>query len=271
MESEESNEEYAETEQELENIHEDIKEINEKKEENYMKYLIGIAVIIGVGWYFISEPFSTKVDRAIDENSNWNPTTILEDPDAYIYGALQHLDNLEKNLKEEKFRVNTRLNQMTREQETGKRILSNLNDDIKRWKSDYKILDGRIEGVTQTKGYDKATLRDLIIQADMKRNGQEQKMTFYPNAIINLEGMIARIEQGLSDLQVKRMEVEIARTNLRVNSGDDSINEIRDSINSITDNTNALVTDISRVSLENASARDAKSSMERDFESILGD
>ena len=163
MESEESNEEYAETEQELENIHEDIKEINEKKEENYMKYLIGIAVIIGVGWYFISEPFSTKVDRAIDENSNWNPTTILEDPDAYIYGALQHLDNLEKNLKEEKFRVNTRLNQMTREQETGKRILSNLNDDIKRWKSDYKILDGRIEGVTQTKGYDKATLRDLII------------------------------------------------------------------------------------------------------------
>ena len=246
-------------------------DINEKKEENYMKYLIGIAIVIGVGWYLISEPFSTKVDRVIDENSNWNPTTILEDPDAYIYGALQHLDSLEKNLKEEKFRVNTRLNQMTREQESGERILLNLNDDIKRWKNDYKILDGRIEGVTQTKGYDKATLRDLIIQADMKRNGQQQKMDFYPNAIINLEGMIARIEQGLSDLQVKRMEVEIARTNLRVNSGDDSINEIRDSINSITDNTNALVTDVSRVSLENAQARDAKSNMERDFESILGD
>ena len=50
-----------------------------------------------------------------------------------------------------------------------------------------------------------------------------------------------------------------------------NIDEIRDSINSITDNTNALVTDVSRVSLENATARDAKSSMERDFESILGD
>ena len=223
------------------------------------------------GWYFVSEPFSTKVDRAIDENSNWNPSTILEDPDAYIYSAIQHLDNLEKNLKEEKFRVNTRLNQMNRELESGEKILLNLNDDIVRWKNDYKIIDGRIEGTTETKGYDKATLRDLIIQADMKRNGQQEKMKFYPNAIINLEGMIARIEQGLSDLQVKRMEIEIARTNLRVNSGDDSINDIRDSINSITDNTNALVTDISRVTLENASARDSKNNMERDFESILGD
>ena len=234
-----------------------------------MKYLIGLAVIFGVAWYLISEPFSTKVDRAIDENSNWNPSTILEDPDAYIYSAIQHLDNLEKNLKEEKFRVSARLNQMNREQESGGRILSSLDEDIKRWKNDYKILDGRIEGQTETKGYDKTTLRDLIIQADMKRVGQQEKMKFYPNAIINLEGMIARIEQGLNDLEVKRMEIEIARTNLRVNSGDDSINEIRDSINSITDNTNALVTDISRVSLENASARDAKNNMERDFESIL--
>ena len=115
LEFEEDNQENAEIDQETEIFDEEYmeEEINEKKEENYMKYLIGIAIVIGVGWYLISEPFSTKVDRAIDENSNWNPTTILEDPDAYIYGALQHLDNLEKNLKEEKFRVNTRLNQLS--------------------------------------------------------------------------------------------------------------------------------------------------------------
>ena len=165
-----------------------------------MKYLIGIAVIIGVGWYFISEPFSTKVDRAIDENSNWNPATILEDPDAYIYGALQHLDNLEKNLKEEKFRVNTRLNQMTREQETGERILSNLNDDIKRWKSDYKILDGRIEGVTQTKGYDKATAQQYL--KVVANEWGRSFLTYQPEEVLPKLTMPVLALNGEKDLQV---------------------------------------------------------------------
>ena len=107
------------------------------------------------------------------------------------------------------------------------------------------------------------------MQADARIQGEKQKSTFYPNALINLEGMLARIEMGLEDLKKQKIEMDIARTNLRVSVGDDSINGIRDAINSITDNTSALVSDISKVTVENASARDAKLSIDRDFESIL--
>ena len=40
-----------------------------------------------------------------------------DDPEAYIYSAIQHLENLEDNLKDEEFRIKTRINQLTRESE----------------------------------------------------------------------------------------------------------------------------------------------------------
>ena len=234
-----------------------------------MKYLIGLALLAGVVWYFVSEPFAAKVDQTYEENSTWNAKTITDDPEAYIYSAIQHLENLEDNLKDEEFRIKTRINQLTRESQETQTSIESLSDDINRWKNDYLILDGRKEGELRTTGYSKETLKDLIMQADARMQGEKQKSTFYPNALINLEGMLARIEMGLEDLKKQKIEMDIARTNLRVSVGDDSINGIRDAINSITDNTSALVSDISKVSVENASARDAKLSIDRDFESIL--
>ena len=238
---------------------------------SFMKYLIGILILGGIIWYFVSDPFAAKVDMAYEEKSTWNPKTITDDPEAYIYSAIQHLDDLEDNLKDEEFRIKTRINQLTRESDSSQAAIENLTSDIQRWKNDYLILDGRKEGELLTSGYSKGTLKDLIIQADARVQGEKQKSTFYPNALINLEGMLARIESGLKDLERQKIEMDIARTNLRVNVGDDSINNIRDTINSITDNTSALVSDITKVSIENASARDAKFSVDRKFEEILSD
>ena len=240
-----------------------------------MKYIIQFIVLIivmsGMAWYMISDPFSAKVDMVYQENSSWNSKTITADPEAFIFGAIQHLENLEKNLKVEEFSIKTRINQFTRESESNQVSIKSLADDIERWKNDYLILDGKIEGELQTSGYTQETLKGLIMQADARKRGEQQKSTFYPNALINLDGMLARIEEGLVDLERQKIELDIARTNLRVNVGENSINSIRDSINSITDNTSALVSDISKVSVENASARDSKLSIDRDFEAILSD
>lgn len=236
-----------------------------------MKYLLGILIFAGAVWYFVSEPFAASVDKTYEEYSTWNSKTITDDPEAYIFSAIQHLENLEDNLKDEEFRIKTRINQLKRESESTQVSIESLSSDIQRWKGDYLILDGRKEGELMSSGYSKETLRDLIMQADARIQGEEQKSIFYPNVLINLEGMLARIENGLEDLQKQKIEMDIAKTNLRLTVGDGSIKSIRDSINSITDNTSALVSDISKVSIENASARDAKSSVDRDFEAILNE
>ncbi len=236
-----------------------------------MKYLLGILILAGAVWYFVSEPFAASVDKTYEEYSTWNSKTITDDPEAYIFSAIQHLENLEDNLKDEEFRIKTRINQLKRESESTQVSIESLSSDIQRWKGDYLILDGRKEGELMSSGYSKETLRDLIMQADARIQGEKQKSTFYPNVLINLEGMLARIENGLEDLQKQKIEMDIAKTNLRLTVGDGSIKSIRDSINSITDNTTALVSDISKVSIENASARDAKSSVDRDFEAIINE
>ena len=236
-----------------------------------MKYIIGLILIAGIIWYFISDPFAAKVDMAYEQNSTWNSKTITDDPEAFIFGAIDHLETLQRNLKEEEFSIKTRINQFRRESESTRQSIDSLSSDIERWKNDYLILDGRVEGELQTTGYSQETLKDLIMKADARKSGEEQKSKFYPNALINLEGMLARIEEGLVDLEKQKIELDIARTNLRVNVGDNSIQSIRDSINSVTDTTSALVSDISKVSVENASARDAKFSLDRNFEAILNE
>ena len=45
------------------------------------------------------------------------------------------------------------------------------------------------------------------MQADARIQGEKQKSTFYPNALINLEGMLARIEMGLEDLKKQKIDL----------------------------------------------------------------
>ena len=139
-----------------------------------------------------------------------------------------------------------------------------------RWKNDYKILDGRTVGEVKT-SYNKETLGDLLLQADLRVKAEKAKLNYYPNAIINLEGLLARAEEGLKEVDKKRIEIDIARTNLRLTVGEDSVNDIVDSLNALSDSATALVTDISKVSLDNAQARDRSLSSRSDLESILSD
>ena len=109
------------------------------------------------------------------------------------------------------------------------------------------------------------------MQADLRVKAEKAKLNYYPNAIINLEGLLARAEEGLKEVDKKRIEIDIARTNLRLTVGEDSVNDIVDSLNALSDSATALVTDISKVSLDNAQARDRSLSSRSDLESILSD
>ncbi len=235
-----------------------------------MQYIIGLLILGAVLWYFLSEPFAASVDKAYEENTTWNSSTINDNKEAYIDSMFDKVDAIEKTLLDERLNLKIKLEQFKREQRETNSNISNLGNDMDRWKNDYKILDGRIVGEVKT-SYNKETLGDLLLQADLRVKAEKAKLNYYPNAIINLEGLLARAEEGLKEVDKKRVEIDIARTNLRLTVGEDSINDIVDSLNSLSDSATALVTDISKVSLDNAQARDRSLSSRSDLESILSD
>ena len=235
-----------------------------------MQYIIGLLILGAVLWYFLSEPFAASVDKAYEENTTWNSSTINDNKEAYIYSMFDKVDVIEKTLLDERLNLKIKLEQFKREQRETNSNISNLGNDMDRWKNDYKILDGRVVGEVKT-SYNKETLGDLLLQADLRVKAEKAKLNYYPNAIINLEGLLARAEEGLKEVDKKRIEIDIARTNLRLTVGEDSIDDIVDSLNSLSDSATALVTDISKVSLDNAQARDRSLSSRSDLESILSD
>ena len=235
-----------------------------------MQWIIGLLILGAALWYFLSEPFAASVDKAYEENTTWNSSTINDNKEAYIYSMFDKVDAIEKTLLDERLNLKIKLEQFKREQRETNSNISNLANDMDRWKNDYKILDGRIVGEVKT-SYNKETLGDLLLQADLRVKAEKAKLNYYPNAIINLEGLLARTEEGLKEVDKKRVEIDIARTNLRLTVGEDSINDIVDSLNSLSDSATALVTDISKVNLDNAQARDRSLSSSTDLESILSD
>ena len=235
-----------------------------------MQYIIGLLILGAVLWYFLSEPFAASVDKAYEENTTWNSSTINDNKEAYIDSMFDKVDAIEKTLLDERLNLKIKLEQFKREQRETNSNISNLGNDMDRWKNDYKILDGRVVGEVKT-SYNKETLGDLLLQADLRVKAEKAKLNYYPNAIINLEGLLARAEEGLKEVDKKRIEIDIARTNLRLTVGEDSVNDIVDSLNALSDSATALVTDISKVSLDNAQARDRSLYSRSDLESILSD
>ena len=235
-----------------------------------MQYIIGLLILGAVLWYFLSEPFAASVNKTYEENTTWKSSTIHDNKEAYIDSMFDKVDIIEKTLLDERLNLKIKLEQFKREQRETNSNISNLANDMDRWKNDYKILDGRTVGEVKT-SYNKETLGDLLLQADLRVKAEKAKLNYYPNAIINLEGLLARAEEGLKEVDKKRIEIDIARTNLRLTVGEDSVNDIVDSLNALSDSATALVTDISKVSLDNAQARDRSLSSRSDLESILSD
>ena len=235
-----------------------------------MQYIIGLLILGAVLWYFLSEPFAASVNKTYEENTTWNSSTINDNKEAYIDSMFDKVDIIEKTLLDERLNLKIKLEQFKREQKETNSNISNLANDMDRWKNDYKILDGRTVGEVKT-SYNKETLGDLLLQADLRVKAEKAKLNYYPNAIINLEGLLARAEEGLKEVDKKRIEIDIARTNLRLTVGEDSVNDIVDSLNALSDSATALVTDISKVSLDKAQARDRSLSSRSDLESILSD
>ena len=188
-----------------------------------MQYIIGLLILGAVLWYFLSEPFAARVNKTYEENTTWNSSTINDNKEAYIDSMFDKVDIIEKTLLDERLNLKIKLEQFKREQRETNSNISNLANDMDRWKNDYKILDGRTVGEVKT-SYNKETLGDLLLQADLRVKAEKAKLNYYPNAIINLEGLLARAEEGLKEVDKKRIEIDIARTNLRLTVGEDSVN-----------------------------------------------
>ena len=58
-----------------------------------MKLVSVIAVILalGAGYYAVSDPFKAKVDKLVEDKTEWTSENIQKDPEGYVRWALQEL------------------------------------------------------------------------------------------------------------------------------------------------------------------------------------
>ncbi len=82
--------------------------MNTNRRGNVLYTVIGLAAVVVVGlavWYFVSDPFRTKVDSAMTEATKWTPKQIAKDPENYLNFCEKRANKALEDLKAAKISI----------------------------------------------------------------------------------------------------------------------------------------------------------------------
>lgn len=96
---------------------------------------LALVVVGGVIWYFVSDPFRTKVNDSFKEATTWTPARIAKEPELYLTfceekakDAMQKLKAAEISIAQSKGSIEQSRTEATQKVESGKALLKTLKE-----------------------------------------------------------------------------------------------------------------------------------------------
>lgn len=236
--------------------------------------LLAVVIAAGVIWYFVSDPFRTKVDATADQWTRWTPENIANDPVNYLNfcetetkKALEDLKASEIRIAQSKGKLENMKQQASGQVSTGDAALAEL-------KNAYRDAEAKnvwpIEWRNQ-KG-DKAWAQRQIVSLH-KQTASQRALAEKVNAgLVKLDAQKEKIEDARVQANDQLREIETNREMLKVKelTGDlqDRLVAMRGAlqatVNTASETENTVVS-LSELSAESAPAVDAA-----EFEKIMG-
>jgi hypothetical protein len=169
-----------------------------------------IAIIAGVGFYFASAPFKTKVDDKIKEATKWTPRNIQKDPAGYVTWAITEADRAVQDIEIRTIALNqqySKSNELLLKKSSEEKITSKLLAD---YKQEYKKAAPRSSWPTEMneKMYSEQQLKNQIVLLGRKLSAATTQRE-------QLDVFQTEVTRHLDDLSLKKDELIASRSNLR--------------------------------------------------------
>ncbi len=184
---------------------------------------VGVLAVVLVGgaiWYYVSDPFKTKVDAGWKQGTKWTPENIAADPKNYLNYVEAETEKAILSLNASKIAValnRGKLSQMRNDAQsqvsTGTKAVSEL---LEKYKSAEASNVWPVSFNSQTMDKDKTKLTVVSLTKEVGR--QKELLTKLTAGLSNLDNQDGKIDQATADANDQLAQVKANRGLLEVNN-----------------------------------------------------
>lgn len=235
--------------------------------------IVAVAVV-GFGiWYFVSDPFRSKVDRAIEGSTTWTPEQIQADPIGYLGYAIDRTDNTKAALEASQIGLGTKLNGMKRRIEQKETEVTNYTALMEEARAVFaEVQAGNQTWPVTLRGatFDERTFKREMVDANNKLQGIQTLLANFRNAETLMENKMDEIATQLAEVERLRSDLDIKLEMAKVNQTIDGIEGLGTTLDTVIATADTLAISSSQMSFDDIAAPSASTSLDSDFEALMG-
>lgn len=240
-----------------------------------MKYVIGLVVVIGIAlavFYLVSDPFRTRMDTLVEDQTTWTDENIAQDPEGYLRWSLREFDSIEQALRGRQVNLRTQQNSLQRRQEADALQLGAVRTKLDELRAAYRAADGanRWPATVGDLSVSQDELRTLILDADGRIVRLTENERRYGPAVRKVEADLNRVDETLGNLRERRTEVGRQLEQLKLETTITGLGDMNDRINALLDTSRALRSEPQTISLDDLLIEDSGAVQQRRFDEVMG-
>jgi chromosome segregation ATPase len=208
--------------------------------------IAAIILVLGAGtiFFFVSDPFNTKVKEGYKQATKWTPENIQKDPVGYLTWAVDRCESTKKDLESTMISLKTKNNDLERKVTTTESELANYEDLLQDLKQLHKETEANDSWPATYKDhqFDKNELQNRVVETFNRVENLEMKLNNYTNLKEKITSKLSDVEAKKSELNQMEDKLETQLEMAKVNDSVSGLEDIGGELHTVLDKANALAT-----------------------------
>lgn len=171
--------------------------------------ILALVVVAGAIFYFVSDPFKTKVDMSVEQATKWTPENINRDPVGYLTWGLGQADNSIEALSARRIALSQQKSRNARMVTDDAKDLDTAKQLFEKFRTAYKEAVASGTWPTEVAGtpYTEEALKKQIVSLKSKIDSLQQQKT-------QLDGLQKTLDSHMDQLDARLTEAKTTKTEL---------------------------------------------------------
>jgi len=237
--------------------------------------IVGVLAVLVVGgaiWYFVSDPFKTKVDASWKQGTTWTPEQIAKDPKNYLNYVEAETEKALQSLQASKIAVAQNRAKLTQMRDDAQAQVSTGTKAVSELLEKYKAADASnvwpVSFNSQTLDKDKTKL--TVVSLTKQVSTQKTLLNKVQAGLTSLDNQDGKIDEAQANAKNQLAEIKTNRELLNVQSLTTDLKDKLVSMNAaVASVVGAASENTGVVSLEQLTAQSAANVDNGEFDKIL--
>ena len=233
--------------------------------------LVVLVLVAGAIFYFVSDPFKTKVDIQVEQATKWTPENINKDPVGYLTWAIGKSQQAADSLS-------ARQIALAQQKSNNERLLKNDTKDLSaagklfdQFRTAYKNAATTGSWPTEVVGtqYEEEALKSRVIEfrtkIDSLRKNSEQRTALQKRIESNMQEVARRLDDAKSTKTDLSQKLELVKANQAI----DDLDTLRADVDGLTGVADFLAGSESGASIDDLIEQQQSTISDAEFNDIL--